>query len=508
MTLFGQGQYLEAERLTRSMTERFPQDGRSWTALGSVLKQLGRDDDALVAMRRAQVLMPEAARVHYDLGVVLHGLGQLEEAEASYHRAIQLQPNDALARNNLGRLLYQLGRLDEAQASCQCAVQLQPHDALAHENLGDILRDLNQALEAQASYRRALQITPDNAFILCKLGNLLFTKNPDEADACYRRAMAIAPDYPDPYNSLGALLLKHGYCDEAIEQFERALTLDPDFGAAKIKLCDAFHILFHKDCEKAKSLACKARARYPDDSIILRGTAGILGEHQIKTDDTEYMRELYDGFAKSFEATLAGLNYETPKLLASELGLGKGEDKPILDVLDAGCGTGLLGIHLRPAARTLVGVDLSPKMLQQARDKRLYDALHEANINDILKQNQDAFDLITFADVLIYFGDLQEVIECSARSLRPNGRLALSLECLENETHDDTYALYPTGRYKHAITYLKRLAEAAGLSIEKITSCTLRKENNIPVPGCIVIASRPYRPANAHEPSTSPKPMN
>jgi len=488
MALFGQGRFLEAEQLSRSMTERFPGDGNCWTALGAVLKQLGRDEDALQAMRKAEAITPNVAKVHYDLGVVLQGLGKLEEAEASYRRAIELQPVDALAHNNLGYVLYQLGRLNEAQASCQRAIQLQPHDSLAHDNLGDILRDLGRPQEAEISYRRALQIAPNNAVILFKLGNLLFDSRPEEAHDCFRHSIALRPDFPDPYTNLGALLLHHGYCDEAIAEFEKALALDPAFGAAKIQLCNAFNKINGVDSAKAKRLASRARALYPSDSIIVRGTAGILGENQVKTDETEYTREMFNGFAKSFDTTLAGLGYSTPSLIADELGLGKGEDQPVLDVLDAGCGTGLLGIHLRPIARTLVGVDLSPKMLQLAKEKHLYDALHEGDITELLKNNLSAYDLITFADVLVYFGDLRDVIESSKRSLRPNGRLALSVEAIENEAPNDTYVLCPSGRYKHAMAYVQQLVENAGLTLDKKTACTLRMERNQPVKGWILIA--------------------
>ena len=39
----------------------------------------------------------------------------------------------------------------------------------------------------------------------------------------------------------------------------------------------------------------------------------------------------------------------------------------VLDVLDLGCGTGLCGPLLRPYARALAGVDLSPQMLERMR---------------------------------------------------------------------------------------------------------------------------------------------
>ena len=49
-------------------------------------------------------------------------------------------------------------------------------------------------------------------------------------------------------------------------------------------------------------------------------------------------------------------------------------------VLDLGCGTGLAGAAFRPFCDWLVGVDLSPAMLAQARDKGLYDRLVEGEV--------------------------------------------------------------------------------------------------------------------------------
>jgi predicted TPR repeat methyltransferase len=159
-------------------------------------------------------------------------------------------------------------------------------------------------------------------------------------------------------------------------------------------------------------------------------------------------------------------------------------------LLDAGCGTGLCGVHLRPVARTLVGVDLSPGMLRTAKDKNLYDVLHEGSVNEFLRQNVLAFDLIVFADVLVYFGELLEVIESSFRSLRQKGRIAISVECIEPEASAETFVLQASGRYAHAPQYIRQLLEHAGFSIEKFTSCTLRMENEKAIPGLIVIANK------------------
>jgi predicted TPR repeat methyltransferase len=289
---------------------------------------------------------------------------------------------------------------------------------------------------------------------------------------------------------LGLLAMKHGLYDPAVAQFERVIALDPNRDIAKIDLCQAIYMLNAVDPERAKELACKARELHPQDPVVLRGTAGIVGESGITTDETIYTRELFDGFAQTFESKLGELGYSTPRHLANELGLGTGEAARNLDVLDAGCGTGLCGVYLRPVARTLVGVDLSPGMLRLAKDKNLYDALHEGGINEFLRHNVLAFDLIVFADVLVYFGDLLEVIESSFRSLRQAGRIAISVENMEDEASGKTFVLQASGRYAHSPNYIRQLLEHAGFSIEKFTSCTLRMENKKPIPGCIVIADK------------------
>ena len=52
-----------------------------------------------------------------------------------------------------------------------------------------------------------------------------------------------------------------------------------------------------------------------------------------------------------------------------------------LDVLDAGCGTGLCGPLLAPYARRLIGVDLSEGMLALAKEKHVYDALIKRRVD-------------------------------------------------------------------------------------------------------------------------------
>jgi len=81
------------------------------------------------------------------------------------------------------------------------------------------------------------------------------------------------------------------------------------------------------------------------------------------------------------------------------------------DVLDLGCGTGLIGVAIAPYARNLVGVDLSAKMLAKARDRNLYRRLEQQDLLSMMKHEPaSSYDLIVAADVFVYLGNLEDII--------------------------------------------------------------------------------------------------
>ncbi|CAM9969725.1 MAG: methyltransferase type 11 [Mameliella sp.] len=91
--------------------------------------------------------------------------------------------------------------------------------------------------------------------------------------------------------------------------------------------------------------------------------------YKARTEDET--RDLYDAWAATYEQSVEGEGYATPKRCAEALHATLGQ--PDAPVLDFGCGTGLSGIALRLAGfSTLDGVDLSPGMLEQAREKDIY----------------------------------------------------------------------------------------------------------------------------------------
>ena len=161
-----------------------------------------------------------------------------------------------------------------------------------------------------------------------------------------------------------------------------------------------------------------------------------------------------------------------------------------LEVLDAGCGTGLCGALVAPFARRLVGVDLSQGMLAHAKEKNVYHALIKAELTDYLRDNSEGFDLIVSADTLVYFGDLKGVMAAFAEALRPNGLLVFTLEQAVGGRAGVDYCLELHGRYSHSQAYVERLLTFSGLK-SKIVQAQLRTEAGAPVSGLVIRAAKP-----------------
>jgi predicted TPR repeat methyltransferase len=141
-----------------------------------------------------------------------------------------------------------------------------------------------------------------------------------------------------------------------------------------------------------------------------------------------FVQTTFDSFAASFESKLAKLSYRAPALIAAMLEDCGLEPAHRLDVLDAGCGTGLCGALVAPFARTLTGVDLSEGMLKQAAEKNIYQTVTRAELTAYLRDHHEAFDLIVSADTLVYFGDLTGVVAAATQALRPEGLFVFTLE--------------------------------------------------------------------------------
>ena len=266
------------------------------------------------------------------------------------------------------------------------------------------------------------------------------------------QALELAPGYAAAWFALGELREKLGDRDGAIAAFEQARSADPD---------DRHGARLH----------------------LIR-----LGAEPLAAMPESYVRTLFDGYAGGLDQALTqGLSYRAPELLLRAVE-ASGACMKFGSLLDLGCGTGLAGAAFRPHCDWLVGVDLSPAMLAQARGKGLYDRLVEGDVAAFLAGEAAAkarYHLILAADVFMYLADLSAVLRAAAQVLAPSAIIAFSVE-----THDgDGVILRETLRYAHGAAHVRAALAAAGLKLVSLESAATRTEKNVPVPGLIVVAN-------------------
>jgi len=392
--------------------------------------------------------------VHYS-GVLAHQEGHSDEALRLIEKSLVLAPDRADWYSNLAIVLRDLLRLDDAVTACRRAIAIDPDHANAHSNLGVLLKTQGRVAEAEAAYGAAILANPAHTDAYTNLGILLNSQNrTSEAVACFCRVITLRPKHPDARRLLALAHCTLGEIDQAVAILDEWLREEPGHPIAR-------HLL----------AACSSR------DVPSRASDAFI-------------ETTFDTFAGSFDAKLAKLQYRAPALVAAMLDEPAAGPPASLDMLDAGCGTGLCGPLIASRARRLVGVDLSGRMLAQAAARQVYDELVKVEMTAYLRGCQAAFDVIVSADALVYFGSLVDVVAAAANALRAGGRFIFTVEELADAAAGAEFVLSPHGRYSHTRRYLKRVLTSAGLRSE-IVAAELRLEAGSPVPGLVVRATKP-----------------
>ncbi len=411
-------------------------------------------------------------------------------AERLYRRVLNLCAAHPDALHYLGVLQHQRGHSKEAVELVRLSLRVNPRHADAHNNLGNIHKECGQLGDAEAGYRRALELAPAHPQALGNLAVVLEALGrPQEARRAYLSWLERYPGEARAQYLFGRFLCRHPRdrddIEQAVERFREASRLDVDNLHALESLGMALYGLGRST--EATEVYRDWSSRDPDDPIPqhMLAACGVIDVPPRATD--AYVRNLFDGFAASFdEQLLKNLGYRAPRMLIDAL--GEATAGQALDVLDAGCGTGLCGPLIRGRARRLVGVDLSPGMVEQARSRECYDELLVTELTAHLLASPGAYDLMLCADTLVYFGQLETVLSAAHASLRPDGLAAFTLEALDRP--GERHALSPSGRYQHTRAYVERALAGAGFADVRIAAESLRKEAGEWVAGWVVLARR------------------
>lgn len=408
----------------------------------------------LAEKRYRQVLEQQPRNINalHFLGVLSHAKGNSDEAIRLIQRALFFDPDYLAARINCGNVLKETLRFADAETQFRKAILLDPKCGDAYNNLGTVLKAQGRIDAAVAAFEKAATMLPNRAEVYQNLGNALKkTDRIEDALTAYRRAIEIDPRQSNAHLNLGRALYRFGRVDESAIVYEKWLEIDPD------------------------------------NSIALHMLSACRGGNVPSRCSDEFVRESFDAFAESFDEVLERLEYRAPELVSRAVDEALPTGAADLRVLDVGCGTGLCAPKLRPHARELTGIDLSPKMVQKAERLSIYDSLEVAELTQYLLANANAFDLVVAADTLVYFGDLDDVFDAAHAAMRDS---ALFVFTVEAHREAATFELRPHGRYSHSESYLRTRLRDSGFHVSALKNEILRMEAEKPVEGFVVTAQR------------------
>lgn len=432
-----------------------------------------------------------------ERAMALHREGRLDQADAAYRGILEEAPDNPDALHYLGVLAHQKGDSDRAVALIGKALEHSPDNPAAINNLGNVHKESGRMEEAERWYRKAIELDETDADAWNNLGVVLKLQGRHlEAIEAGLRSVNFRPGFAHAWLNLGNTLKKAGQLEEALATYHRAIRLEPGLAAAHHGLSQVIHRLDREGRTSPATLEERKRVyrtwleNEPDNPVGRFMLAACSGDSSWPRAPDRYIRSLFDGFAGSFDESVARLEYRVPELVKARLESLFPTPKNDLRVLDAGCGTGLCGPVLKPYSDSLIGVDLSGGMLERAKRLGVYDDLVEAELTAYLEGLSERFDVIVSADTLCYFGALDGVVTATARALAPGGQFIFSVEELV-EPGDTGFKLLPFGRYCHALGHVEACLAECGLSLTGVQHETLRTESGEPVAGLIVSAQLP-----------------
>lgn len=450
---------------------------------GSLCRHNRRYDLAIDALLAALALAPTDAVPWRELASVYQITERDELAEACALRSLTIDPDHAITWLQYASLAYKLRHIDQSEAAYLHALSLDPDLGDANLGLGVLYLGSRQFEEAITYLRRALSWGGADAVTYLCLGQSLYMAGRfgESADALEAAAT---------FSALEGITLRlyaraRTFTSILDGDIEGAIGSYPALAGPEAEPIDdvlraAFSLFSAYGMREAAVAVGHFRlASEPDDPVqryLLDAVAGRAHDRA----PAAYVETHFDEFAEGFDSKLVDvLDYRVPQDLADLVSSSRSSFSAVLDL---GCGTGLAAEPLRRLSTHLTGVDLSEKMLAAAHRRNAYGTLIKADVIDFLAAKPDSFDLIFAADLLIYLGRLDGLIEGIARSLMPGGVFAASIE----RTDDADFVLLPSGRFAHSQAYFESVVSRHFEIVGKQES-KLRIEAGHPVPGILYV---------------------
>jgi predicted O-linked N-acetylglucosamine transferase (SPINDLY family) len=243
LALFNLKRYDEARKCQEKAIAFKPNFAAAHTSLGNTLLQLRCFEQSIGAHNRAISLKPDYADAYGNRGMAQLLLHRNEAADRSFDRALSLNPRHLQAMFGKGLVGINLRHFDQALAAFNLALAIKPSAAIVAQR-GRLHLQIGQFNQAGADFDAALALDPWLEAALCGKAhiNVLLGNIAPAISAC-NKVLERNPNSEVALAWLGSCFAKQGEIGAAIQHFDRALDIKPDYEDAVTKKIFALDFL-------------------------------------------------------------------------------------------------------------------------------------------------------------------------------------------------------------------------------------------------------------------------
>lgn len=223
----------QAASILREAAGKMPGDPETHNNLGLALVRTGQADEAVTHFTDALKIAGANPGILGNLGGALVESGRADEALAPLARALRMGPPSADLLANVAKALSTLGRYEEARPTAEQAARLQSDEPAILNILGEIQLKQGRIEEARKSFERSLGLDTTQIDAAVNLATTYKEGgDPAQAQKILRELATNHPASPVPDFDLGVLAEQMGDAEEALQHFQRAISLQRDFAKA------------------------------------------------------------------------------------------------------------------------------------------------------------------------------------------------------------------------------------------------------------------------------------
>jgi predicted TPR repeat methyltransferase len=464
-----------------------PRDAHLHNNIANAYKRQLAFDKAIQHYRKAIEIDTNYAQAHNNLANLLIHQQHYNSALYHYRCAVHAAPDFTLAHYHLGLLLIRLNEKEAAKIQFNNVIELNPQHLQAHFYRAILALDHQELEEAEKAFQHVLDLDAEHVDTLVNLGVIALKRDQGQIAIDYfTKALALDPEHVEARNNMAATFIHHdrfenalthyavllekdpedleyryntgvaemalGHLNKALTHFETLLRASPHHFEALINSA-AIHTRLNKR-HLAITLLQQAHRINPNDSACQFMLNALTNQTSAINACPEYTQNLFNSYALYYDQHMQNtLHYAIPQHIEEELRTCTGISWPVERTLDLGCGTGLSGVVLQAFSEHLTGVDLSFKMLQQAKTKQVYDEVVESEIIAFLTRETSSYNIIVSADVLPYLGELDTLFQAIRARLTPSGVFIFNIEISSQES----WMLQENARFCHHPDYILSL---------------------------------------------------